>query len=255
MKDLYYILGTDCDCTTAELNAAYKKLARKLQPDERDPDHFLEDHFKEITEAYQVLSDPDQRRKYDIAYKKNYQRRLYYFKIKHLNVAATLALLLFTGLFGWYVMKLLSGGNKQKRVVTATTITQTPAIVPQPAVHHKKKHKTKIEAPLVNQSKILAKDTVIHHSIKREPPFVSKQVIAKKDTNQSLLSPSTYSTYLQANATGVIYLHESPNYTSAVLSKIPDHSKVTVVEKDRQFYKVLFEGQIGYVPKWTVANP
>jgi len=70
MKDLYYILGTDRNCTPRELNAAYQKLARKLQPDEREHDYFLEDHFKEITEAYQILSDPDQRRKYDAAFKK-----------------------------------------------------------------------------------------------------------------------------------------------------------------------------------------
>ncbi|HTD40339.1 MAG TPA: DnaJ domain-containing protein, partial [Mucilaginibacter sp.] len=116
MKDLYYILGTDRDCTTGELNAAYQKLARKLQPGEQEHDYFLEDHLREITEAYQTLSDPDKRRKYDAAFKKNYQRRLYYFKIKHLNIAATLALLLFTGLFGWYVMRMINGDKAKKDI-------------------------------------------------------------------------------------------------------------------------------------------
>jgi len=254
MKDLYYILGTDRDCTTTELNAAYQKLARKLQPDERDKDHFLEDHFKEITEAYQILSDPDQRRKYDVAYKKNFQRRLYYFKIKYLNVAVTLTLLLFTGLFGWYVMKLLGGSNKQKKVDAAAPIAQTPVTLPTSIVHHRKKHKNRIEAQAIDQPKVWAKDTLIRHSIKAAPSIVIKPTVVQKDTIQQQ-SSSNYTTYLQANATGVIYLHESPNYTSAVLSKIPDHSKVTVVEKGRQFYKVAFEDQTGYVPKWTVTNP
>lgn len=254
MKDLYYILGTDRDCTTTELNAAYQKLARKLQPDEREHDHFLEDHFKEITEAYQILSDPNQRRKYDAAYKKNYQRRLYYFKIKHLNVAAALALLLFTGLFGWYVMKILGANNKQKTAAAVASAVQAPVTTSPPIVHHRKKHKTMIEAPFINQPTVLAKDSVVHHSIKPAPIIVSKPAIIKQDTIQSQPS-STYSAYLQANATGVIYLHESPNYTSAVLSKIPDHSKVTVVEKGRQFYKVMYDDQTGYVPKWTVTNP
>ncbi|MBV8391493.1 MAG: DnaJ domain-containing protein [Mucilaginibacter sp.] len=252
MKDLYYILGTDRDCTPSELNAAYQKLARKLQPDEREPDHFLEDHFKEITEAYQLLSDPDQRRKYDAAFKKNYQRRLYYFKIKHLNVAATLALLLFTGLFGWYVIKILSS-NKEKKISTTMPAVQAPVTTPPQITHHKKKHKA-IAAPVINQSSVLAKDTVIHHSIKPVLTNISKSVATQQDTIQNQ-SPSTYSTYLQANATGVIYLHELPNYTSTVLNKIPDHSKVTVLEKDGQFYKVVFDGQTGYVPKWTVVNP
>lgn len=254
MKDLYYILGTDRDCSTTELNEAYQKLARKLQPDEKTPDHFLEDHFKEITEAYQILSDPVQRRKYDIAYKKNYQRRLYYFKIKHLNVIATLALLLFTGLFGWYVMKLLGGSNKAKKVAAVTPTVQAPVAALPLSVHHKKKHKTKIEAPIIDQPVVMAKGTVIRQNIKPPPIIINKSALTRQDTIQSR-SSSTYSTYLKANATGVIYLHELPNYTSAVLDKIPDHSKVNVVEKGRQFYKVIFEDQLGYVPKWTVTNP
>ena len=254
MKDLYYILGTDRDCTPRELNAAYQKLARKLQPDERYPDHFLEDHFKEITEAYQILSDPDQRRKYDVAYKKNYQRRLYYFKIKYLNIAATLALLVFTGLFGWYVMKILKGDNKDKKIATIVPLVQTPVTAPSPIVHHRKKHKIKVDAPVINQPAVLPKDTVIHHIIKPPPIIAAKPLVIQKDSVQNQIS-STYSTYLQANATGVIYLHDLPNYTSAVLAKIPDHSKVTVLEKGRQFYKVDFDGQTGYVPKWTINNP
>ena len=250
MKDLYYILGTDRDCTPRELNAAYQKLARKLQPDERYPDHFLEDHFKEITEAYQILSDPDQRRKYDVAYKENYQRRLYYFKIKYLNIAATLALLLFTGLFGWYVMKILKGDNKEKKIATIVPLVQTPVTAPSPIVHHRKKHKIKVDAPVINQPAVLPKDTVIHHIIKPRPIIATKPIVIQKDSVQNQIS----STYLQANATGVIYLHELPNYTSAVLAKIPDHSKVTVLEKGRQFYKVEFDGQTGYVPKWTISN-
>lgn len=250
MKDLYYILGTDRNCTTTELNAAYQKLARKLQPDEREHDHFLEDHFKEITEAYQILSDPNQRRKYDAAYKKNYQRRLYYFKIKYLNIATTLALLLFTGLFGWYVMKLLGGTNKQKTIGTITPTALTPAPTRPPVVHHRKKHLPKVKAPIINQPTVISKDTVIHR-IKAAPVIANKPVKVKQDTVQSQSS----STYLQANATGVIYLHELPNYTSAVLNKIPDHSIVTFIEKGRQFYKVEYDGQMGYVPKWTVLNP
>ncbi|HTK20489.1 MAG TPA: DnaJ domain-containing protein [Mucilaginibacter sp.] len=255
MKDLYYILGTDRDCTPRELNAAYQKLAGKLQPDERYPDHFLEDHFKEITEAYKILSDPDQRRKYDVAYKKNFQRRLYFFKIKYLNIAATLALLLFTGLFGWYVMKLLGGSNKQKKVDVVAQVTQVPLATPTPTVHHRKKHTPRMEAPAIDQSNALAKDTISHHNIKAAPVIIIKPTTIQKDTIQPRLSSNYYSSYLQANATGVIYLHESPDYTSAVLSKIPDHSKVTVVEKGRQFYKVVFEDQTGYVPKWTVNDP
>jgi hypothetical protein len=157
-------------------------------------------------------------------------------------------------LFGWYVIKLLGGSNKQKKVAVVTPTVQAPVVTRPLTIHHKKKHKAKVETPIIDQPVVLAKDTVIGHNIKPPAIITSKPVPARQDTIQSR-SSSTYSTYLQANATGMIYLHELPNYTSAVLNKIPDHSKVTVVEKGRQFYKVIFEDQTGYVPRWTVANP
>jgi hypothetical protein len=158
---------------------------------------------------------------------------------------------LFTGLFGWYVIKIINS-NKQKQLATVASPAQTPVTTPSPTIHHKKKHKIKTEAPVIHKPTVLSKDTVIHHSIRPAPVITVKPSIARPDTAQN---QSFSITYLQANATGVIYLHEQPNYTSAVLSKIPDHSKVIVVEKGRQFYKVTFEDQTGYVPKWTVSSP
>ena len=249
MKDLYYILGTDRNCTSSELNAAYQKLATKLQPDEKDHDHFLEDHFQEITEAYQTLSDPDKRRKYDVAFKKNYQRRLYYFKIKHLNVATTFALLLFTGLFGWYVMKMINS-DKSKKNGKVIIDAKTAVTAPKTVLHHKKKPSGKV-SPLLGQASVLTKDTTISREINPVTTTENKNAIRQDTLDKADIK---HSAYLQSNATGMIYLHEQASYNSAVLSKIPDHSKVTILEKGTEFYKVAFDNQTGYVPKWTVAN-
>lgn len=63
-RDYYEILGVDRNATEKEIKSAYRKLAMKYHPDRSDaPD--AEERFKEISEAYAVLSDPEKRRQYD----------------------------------------------------------------------------------------------------------------------------------------------------------------------------------------------
>ena len=63
-KDYYAILGVEHDADDAAIRKAFQKLARKYHPDiNKEPG--AEEKFKEISEAYAVLSDPDKRRRYD----------------------------------------------------------------------------------------------------------------------------------------------------------------------------------------------
>ena len=64
-KDYYATLGVGRDATEKEIKAAYRRLARKHHPDVNPGDKAAEDMFKEISEAYEVLSDKDKRAKYD----------------------------------------------------------------------------------------------------------------------------------------------------------------------------------------------
>ena len=64
-KDYYKILGVDKSATQDEIKKAYRKLAMKYHPDRNPDNKSAEEKFKEITEANEVLSDPEKRKKYD----------------------------------------------------------------------------------------------------------------------------------------------------------------------------------------------
>lgn len=64
-RDYYKVLGVERSAAAAEIKNAYRKLARKHHPDVNPNNKDAEKRFKEINEAYQVLSDPAKRKKYD----------------------------------------------------------------------------------------------------------------------------------------------------------------------------------------------
>ena len=64
-RDYYEVLGVEKNAYDGEIKKAYRKLAMKYHPDQNPGDHTAEEKFKEINEAYEVLSDADKRARYD----------------------------------------------------------------------------------------------------------------------------------------------------------------------------------------------
>lgn len=74
-KDYYKILGISKDATQEEIKKAYRRLAMKYHPDRNKGSKEAEEKFKEINEAYAVLSDPEKRKLYDMYGSAEFEKR------------------------------------------------------------------------------------------------------------------------------------------------------------------------------------
>ena len=63
--DLYSLLGLSASASAADIRRAYRRLARRYHPDINPGDRMAAAQFRQISEAYETLSDPDRRRRYD----------------------------------------------------------------------------------------------------------------------------------------------------------------------------------------------
>ncbi|SDS95561.1 SH3 domain-containing protein [Mucilaginibacter mallensis] len=257
MRDFYYTLGADTTATKAEIKEAYRKLSKKFHPDLNPDDEYFESRFMEIQEAYEVLSDPIKRNRYDKAlnqFKASYQeyKPLYQnykaspltgkSKTRGLDIVFTFVLFLLILIFGTYIIKILNGSKTTVANKTAPVI-----VVPlDKAKHHKKKHNsiTKITATVIPSP--IKPDTINQASSVQSTSIINQPAEASTDI--------LYTTYLRSNLTGVVNMHESDNLSSKIIRAIPTNSIVSVIEKEGSYYKVSYNGDIGYVPKWTVKT-
>lgn len=65
-EDYYSVLGVSKDASESDIKKAYRRLAMKYHPDRNSGDKSVEEKFKQVSEAYEILSDPEKRRAYDM---------------------------------------------------------------------------------------------------------------------------------------------------------------------------------------------
>ena len=74
-KDYYKILGVSKSASEDEIKKAFRKMAMKYHPDQNEGDKQAEERFKEVNEAYAVLSDKEKRKQYDMFGSEGFQQR------------------------------------------------------------------------------------------------------------------------------------------------------------------------------------
>ncbi|QJD94589.1 DnaJ domain-containing protein [Mucilaginibacter robiniae] len=282
MKDFYSILGADAKSTSVEISEAYGKLSAKFHPEINASDQYFEKRFQEIHEAYEILSDPAKRRQYDRRYKQQLKR----LRTKRIDVIFTIVLVLFTFIFGHYVIKSISKSKPGPPTqLAAVTVNSAPV---HTVKHHKKrKHRLRIQAdnsswqaninkttantkhnqapPTAIISKVTT--TASNHPVITAPatttPITTKKIPVENYTDTKAAHNNTpiehqsnylYTTDIVGNETGVVNMRKYDYYSSAVIKVIPSHAKVFVLAKGDNYYKIQFESTTGYVPAWTVQT-
>lgn len=89
---------------------------------------------------------------------------------------------------------------------------------------------------------------------KPQPAAANVMSYAKAPVTNAAPNDASYTSYIKANITGVVYMKRADDYGSDVVKVIPNNAKVLVLQKGNTFYKVQFDNQVGFVPKWTVVS-
>ncbi|BAU54766.1 DnaJ domain-containing protein [Mucilaginibacter gotjawali] len=202
MKDFYYILGVEPDCTLDDIKEAYRKLSKKLHPDLNQGDKYFENKFREIKEAWETLRDPVKRIQYDQAINKvkSHQQeppkqRYYYSQQAHRpssptptkrkgpGVGMTIVFILIALILGDYLVRTF---NPPKKIINIQSNPASKVAVAKTLKHHKKKHKNKIAA---DSSKV---DIAITYKKPIKPVYRIKQTTFEnnKQTTAANIEPA-----------------------------------------------------------------
>src|SRR6185437_6112438 len=187
------------------------------------------------------------------------QRRRYHtkrFKRKGPGVGLLLASLVVILILGGYFSQYLITSKPARPVKPVVAIQEVP-------VHKFKKHrkhyiKEKFAADSTARRLNLAKTEPIAAAPKKSytPMAVSAKPITRNapDSVKTVHKDYLYAAYIHTNVTGIVNMRAEDAYNSTVIETIPANSRVFVLAKGNNYYRVRFNNYIGYVPKWSVQQ-
>ncbi|MBS1501251.1 MAG: SH3 domain-containing protein, partial [Bacteroidetes bacterium] len=196
---------------------------------------FMDAHFREIAEAYDTLRDSRRRKKYDAALRSSQKKQMAVFRLKYLNTAVTITFLAVTALFGFYVIRTIRGHEAKKA---------TPVVTPQV-----------LKAASPGHIKNRRKTTPVTQPVQTDSVTkATTPALSTTGVTNVLRADSSYTAILHANITGIVYLHQSADYNSPVMAKLPGGAEVRVLQTGQVYCKISYAGQEGYVFKTTVVK-
>ncbi len=264
MKDFYYILGTDSNCTAAEIKEAYRKLSKKFHPDLNQGDKYFENRFREITEAYEILNDPAKRFQYDNSLKKSKSKDnsgqnagRYHTgapnpatkpKTRRSGSAFLITLILVGLIFGIYLVESFISTKK----ATLKKDIPVKTVVVKIHKHHKQKHSLKVKS---SGDSAKQQATITPVKVARPIPVIKVKPLPAVNKNIDNSTRSyLYVTYVKANTTHIINMRQSDSFDSEIIERIPDNSLVYVLQRGDLYYRVSYNNHIGYVPRWSLQE-
>jgi hypothetical protein len=295
MKDFYYILGLDPNCSLDQAKEAYRKLSKKLHPDLNQGDEFFESRFRDIKEAFETLRDPLKRRLYDENINKfkagrpaaapqgqrtsaqSYAHAAYRPYTKQASaqpgkvrkrgpgIGLSITLIVLAIIVGIYLFRWYNSPAPKPQVAYTET-----AVTP-PVVHkkHRHKHETKNIIAAENDKKtydtakkVAIEPTVMTPMALRPVPVKPPQTV-QPETLRSMIAKTwpdsdrthsdyLYTTYVHPNVTGVVPLRDHDRFNANIIAAIPANSRVFVLERGNIYYRVFYDNNIGFVPKWSL---
>lgn len=180
-----------------------------------------------------------------------------------------------------YTIKLFTTGTKQKIVAEEPLVTEN-----HPVKKHRNKHKRKSYLAIAKKT-VVKKDTVrvVTPSVVTAPkPDPAKVVVPKLDPVKAVVPnivavPKTapvksvgpvtplpikqptennngflYTTYVHPNVTGIVKMRLEDKFSSNIIADIPANAKVQVLQKGQMYYRIAYNNNVGFVPKWSLQD-
>ncbi|MCC8426034.1 SH3 domain-containing protein [Mucilaginibacter sp. UR6-11] len=183
-------------------------------------------------------------------------------RLRRYSTSFKVIMILITLIFTGYIFKLTTG-TKQ---VILPAVDSTAAI--HPPKKRKRKHRVKnrtvaiaVVKPVTDSTKIIPVKKIA--AVKVVPqkseqavtmpltkPVPAKHLPGVDSTAKSFL----YTTSVQPNVTGIVKLRQQANFYSDVITNIPANAKVQVLEKGPTYYRIAYNNNIGFVPRWALQN-